>query len=119
MAMNEAPEAQVEAPYRYSGPEALRAPIEAALRHVVDPEIALNVVDVGLVRDVAVTDEALRLQMTMTSAACPVTDVILADVEAELARVVPAGYRIAIELVWEPPWSPDRMSLHAKAFMGW
>ena len=55
----------------------------------------------------------------MTSAACPVTDVILGDVEAELDRVVPQAMKIRVELVWEPVWSTDRMSPRAKAFMGW
>lgn len=55
----------------------------------------------------------------MTSAACPATDVIVDEACAELDRVVPAGLRIAVELVWEPPWTTDRMSARAKAFMGW
>jgi metal-sulfur cluster biosynthetic enzyme len=107
------------APYPYAGPEALRAPIEGALRRVVDPEVALSIVDVGLVYGVEVTDKRVHMRMTMTSAACPVTDVIIGDVEAELDRVVPPPLRIEVELVWEPPWTTDRMSARAKTFMGW
>ena len=55
----------------------------------------------------------------MTSAACPVTDLIVDEVGAEMDRVAPPGMSIDIELVWEPPWSPDHMSPRAKAFMGW
>ncbi len=55
----------------------------------------------------------------MTSAACPVTDVIVGDVEAELDLVVPPQMRIRVDLVWEPAWASDRMSQRAKAFMGW
>jgi metal-sulfur cluster biosynthetic enzyme len=105
--------------YPYSGPPELKAPIEAALRQVVDPEVALTIVDVGLVYGVTVTDKQVHVLMTMTSAACPVTDVILADVETELDGVVPVDFKIQVELVWEPPWTTDRMSLRAKAFMGW
>ena len=79
----------------------------------------MTIVDVGLVYDVSVTDQLVKVRMTMTSPACPVTDVILGDVEAELDRVVPANLKIQVDLVWEPPWSSDRMSRRAKAFMGW
>lgn len=106
-------------PYRYQGPEALRGPVERALRQVVDPEMALTIVDVGLVQAVTVTPERVQVTMTMTSAACPVTEVIVSDVETELDRIVPPDLKIQVEVVWEPAWTPDRMSPRAKAFMGW
>lgn len=106
-------------PYPYAGPDALRQPIEAALRRVVDPEVALTIVDVGLVYGVAVTVDRLHVRVTMTSAACPVADVILEDIEHELDAVAPQGLRIDVQLVWEPPWSTERMSTRAKEFMGW
>src|SRR5262249_36858291 len=105
-------------PYPYSGPEEMRKPIEQALRRVVDPEVAMTIVDVGLVYGVSVTPERLHVLLTMTSAACPVTDVIVEDVGAELDTMAPAGMAVDIELVWEPPWTTDRMSARAKAFMG-
>ena len=108
-----------DAPYPYEGPEALRHPIEQALRRVVDPEVALSIVDVGLVYGVSVTAEHLQVTMTMTSAACPVTDLILDEVGAELDHVAPPGVPVDVCLVWEPPWTPGRMSARAKAFMGW
>lgn len=107
------------APYLYTGPEALRQPILEALRQVVDPEVALSIVDVGLVYGVTVDDECLHLLLTMTSAACPVTEIIIEDVETHLDRVVPAELKIRVELVWEPPWTPERMSERARGFMGW
>ena len=106
-------------PCPYSGPEDLREPVLAALRRVVDPEVAMSIVDVGLVYGVTVTPQRLHVLLTMTSAACPVTDVILDDVEAELDKAVPPAMAIDVELVWEPPWTTDRMSPRAKAFMGW
>lgn len=113
------PDQPIAALFPYDGPESLRQPIEAALRRVVDPEVAMSIVDVGLVYGVTVTAERLHLLVTMTSAACPVTDVILDDAGAELDRVVPPEMVIDIELVWEPPWSTERMSARAKSFMGW
>ena len=110
---------RAEPPYPYAGPDALRQPIEDALRQVVDPEVAMTIVDVGLVYGVTVTDDAVQVRVTMTSAACPVIDVILGDIEAELDRVVPPQRKIHVDLVWEPAWSTDRMSRRAKAFMGW
>jgi metal-sulfur cluster biosynthetic enzyme len=111
----------VSPPFPYQGPDELRQPIEKALRRVVDPEVAMTIVDVGLVYGITVDDAAdtVHAQVTMTSAACPVTDVILQDVRDELEKVVPAHYDIDLELVWEPPWTTDRMSARAKAFMGW
>ena len=62
--------------------------IRAALRHVADPEIGANIVDLGLVYSIAFDDKLLRVEMTMTSPACPMGDMILDDAYAELARVL-------------------------------
>lgn len=106
--------------YPYTGPAELAGPIHAALRRVVDPEVAMSIVDVGLVYGVALVDQRdLHVQVTMTSAACPVADVIVEDIERELDRAVPADWVIRVQLVWEPPWTPERMSDAAKEFMGW
>src|SRR5437868_15307420 len=106
-------------PFPYDGPESLHAPVIAALTRVVDPEVALSIVDVGLIYGVKISEDSLHVLLTMTSAACPVADVIMEEVETELDRVAPPGMRIDIELVWEPPWTPDRMSARARRFMQW
>lgn len=106
-------------PYPYDGPDALREPVLAALHRVVDPEVAMTIVDVGLVYGVSVTPGRAHVRLTMTSAACPVADVIIEDVGAELDKVLPPDLAVDVELVWEPPWTTDRMSPRAKAFMGW
>lgn len=106
-------------PFPYEGPEALRQPLVAALTRVVDPEVAMSIVDVGLIYGVTVTDEKLHVRLTMTSAACPVADLIIDEVETELDRVAPQELLIEVELVWEPPWSADRMSERARRFMQW
>lgn len=105
--------------FDYTGDATLRQPIAHALRQVVDPEVALSIVDVGLVYAVTVTPDRVHVLMTMTSAACPVTDVIIDDVQAELDRVVPHDMKIEVEICWEPPWTPDRMSERARRMMQW
>ena len=106
-------------PIPYEGPAELHEPIARALRSVVDPEVALNIVDVGLVYGVTVADGKVHVVVTMTSAACPVTDLILEEIEQALDRVVPAGMLIQVQLVWEPPWSTERLSERARRFMDW
>lgn len=105
--------------FAYQGPQEWLKPIEDALSRVVDPEVAMTIVDVGLVYAVNVESTQWHVVMTMTSAACPVTDLILEEVETELVRITPEGTVVNVELVWEPPWSTDRMSARARAFMGW
>ena len=108
-----------DAPYPYRGPEDHREVIAAALREVVDPEVAMSIVDVGLVYDVCVEESDVVVTMTMTSAACPVTDAILDDVQYELEQALPAPMRVEVRLVWAPAWAPSRMSDRARAVMGW
>jgi len=108
-----------ESRFTYSGPPELLPKVARALEKVVDPEVALNIVDVGLVYDVTVADGRMDVRMTMTSAACPVTDIIVDDTENALDDDMPPELKIHVELVWEPPWTPQRMSPRARAFMGW
>ena len=105
--------------FPYEGPDALAPAIAAALSRVVDPEVSMNIVDVGLVYGVTVDADTVHVLITMTSAACPVIDLIIEDAELELEKAIPDHFGVRVELVWEPPWSPDRMSAHAKRFMGW
>lgn len=106
-------------PFPYEGPADLQGAVVAALTRVVDPETALSIVDMGLIHGVAMTADRAQVKMTMTSPACPVADLIAEEVEDELDLVLPAGCAIEIMLVWEPPWTPDRMSERARRFMRW
>jgi metal-sulfur cluster biosynthetic enzyme len=108
-----------ETRFPYEGPADLLPRVVHALERVVDPEVAMNIVDVGLVYGVKVTDGRIDVEVTMTSAACPVADVILHDIETELDRAMPPEMLIHVELVWEPAWTPQRMSEQARRFMGW
>ncbi|MFM9135855.1 MAG: metal-sulfur cluster assembly factor [bacterium] len=79
-----------------------------AMKDVVDPELGINVVDLGLVYDVHLDDgNVATLDMTLTSAACPLTDVIEDQTRAALEGVV-EGF--AINWVWMPPWGPDKIT---------
>lgn len=104
-------------PFPYDGPDALLEPIAKALRRVVDPEVSINVVDLGLIYQVSVADNKVHARVTMTSAACPVTDLIIEEIENELDRDLPPDMLIQVELVWEPPWSEERLSERARRFM--
>ena len=82
--------------------------LEEALKDVVDPELGINVVDLGLVYDVHLDEETnLVLDMTLTSAACPLTDVITDQTESALEGLV---NDVAINWVWMPPWGPDKIT---------
>lgn len=99
----------------YGGDRTLREPIGAALRRVIDPEMAVNIVDLGLVYEVVALERRVEVRITMTSAACPVSEIIVDDVESELAAALGGEHDVKVELVWDPPWTPERMSERARA----
>jgi metal-sulfur cluster biosynthetic enzyme len=104
--------------YPYAGPEVFRVPVFRALSRVVDPELALNIVDVGLVYGVTIADDVVRVRVTMTSPACPVTDLIIEEMEAELRKTFAGELSVEVELVWTPAWTRERLSARARRFMG-
>ncbi len=106
-------------PFDYSGPADQEGALVEALRRVVDPEMALNSVDLGRIDRVDVREGAVKVDLTMTSAACPVAELIMDDVYRELTDLLGAETKIECELVWDPPWSPQRMSHRARMAMGW
>jgi len=89
------------------------------LRAVIDPEIGVNIVDLGLVYDVQVTPALVSIAMTMTSPACPMSDLVLDDAESTLAAALPDGPPVKIDLVWTPPWEPAMMSDKARGTLEW
>ena len=105
--------------YAYEGPPALREPVDRALRKVIDPEIAVGIVDLGLLHVVRIAADRASVRMTMTSAACPVAEMIMADVEVALREVLGDAIPVDIELCWEPAWEPAHMSDGARHALGW
>jgi len=93
--------------------------VREALRYVIDPEVGVNVVDLGLVYRIGVSAEAVQIDITMTSPACPMGEMILDDVREVLDALAPEGMAIEVNLVWEPPWDPSRMSDAARRVLGW
>ena len=93
--------------------------VRDALRAVIDPEAGMNIVDLGLVYGIEVGDDgAVTLQLTMTSAACPMADMIVDNVHDALSGALGTGAPVTVELVWDPPWDPQKMSDEAKLELG-
>ncbi|MCL5433974.1 MAG: metal-sulfur cluster assembly factor [Candidatus Marsarchaeota archaeon] len=84
-----------------------------ALSKCKDPELGFNVVDMGLIYNIKIKDNNIDITMTMTSPMCPVTSIILADVQLRLQAIPEVG-KVNINLVWEPMWSPEMMSDNIK-----
>ena len=88
-----------------------------ALREVKDPELDMNIVDLGLVYDVEVAEGDVRVKMTLTSPGCPAGPMITNDAYRVLRGL--AGVKdVDIEIVWEPYWTPERMDPKVRALMG-
>jgi metal-sulfur cluster biosynthetic enzyme len=92
--------------------------VRKALRAVKDPELNLNIIDIGLVYDVEVADGGqVRVKMTLTSPGCPAGTEILDDVKRVLADMEGVE-SVDVELVWDPYWTPDKMDPRVRAFLG-
>ncbi len=111
-------EAAVASDAKGQGTAALRESVIEAIRGVYDPELPINIYDLGLIYRLDV-DAAGRVEidMTLTAPGCPVAGILPGEVE-EAARAVPGVSVAKVELVWDPPWSPDRMSEAARLELG-
>ncbi len=94
--------------------------ITEALRNVFDPEIPINIVDLGLIYELKYDEETkkVHIKMTLTAPGCPVGDFILRDVEM-VVKEIEGVEDVEIELTYDPPWSPDMMSEGAKKELGY
>ena len=93
--------------------------VRDALREVIDPELGIDVVSLGLVYDVKVDGGRAEVVMTMTSPACPLGEQLTGDAEAAIRRALPEATGVEVRLVVFPPWTPDRMTAEAKRRLGW
>lgn len=92
--------------------------IENILNEIPDPEIGISIFSLGLIYDVEVDDKKnVRILMTLTSIGCPLFDQIEAPIREELGKLEGIG-KITIDLTFEPPWTPDKMSEEAKMELG-
>jgi metal-sulfur cluster biosynthetic enzyme len=91
--------------------------VKLALRKVKDPDLNLNIVDLGLVYDVRLIGKDVEVDMSLTSPGCPSGPEIMADAE-RILKAVPGVGEVTINLVWTPFWSPDRIEPRVRAYMG-
>lgn len=109
-------------PTQPAAPETAELPptadqVKLALRKVKDPELNLNIIDLGLVYDIMVDGADVQIDMTLTSPGCPAGPQIMTDVERAV-QAMPGVGKVIINLVWQPFWSPDRIEPRVRAYMG-
>jgi metal-sulfur cluster biosynthetic enzyme len=93
--------------------------VREALKNVEDPEAGMNVVDLGLVYAIVAGPDRVRVEMTMTSPACPLGAYLVDEAAAAIRALAAEGTEVSVELVWDPPWTPERMSPEARSRFGW
>jgi len=99
-------------------PDALREQVIAALRTVYDPELPVNIYDLGLIYRVEVNESgAVSIDMTLTTPSCPEAQTLPAQAE-EAASILPGVSEVKLELVWDPPWSKELLSEEVKMLLG-
>jgi metal-sulfur cluster biosynthetic enzyme len=88
------------------------------LKNVYDPELGVNIVDLGLIYDIQVEEGTIDVKMTLTTPGCPMHDTIVGGVKRALNDLTDMD-PVEVEVVWEPQWSPEKMSEEAKEFLGY
>ena len=91
--------------------------VKLALRRVKDPDLNLNIVDLGLVYDVAVEGANVKVDMTLTSPACPSGPELMGNADKEV-RTIPGVEDVQVNLVWAPFWTPEKMEPRVRAYLG-
>jgi metal-sulfur cluster biosynthetic enzyme len=115
-----ATEAEQDAPAQgaSNGGPATEEAVREALKHVVDPELGVNIVDLGLVYDVGIADGDVHIEYALTTMGCPIGPLIEQQMQAILSQI-PGVSSVDAEMVLRPPWSPEMMSEEAKAALGY
>lgn len=93
--------------------------IRTLLKQVLDPEVGMNIVDLGLVYDVRPAAGRIEIDITMTTPSCPMGDMIVDEARGVVSAAVPPGTEVQVNLVWDPPWDAAMMSEHARKHFGW
>ena len=113
-----ADEAEVERPESGEDDLALMTPVLAALKTVRDPEIPMDLVELGLIYELIVKQGGtVYVEMTLTTPACPVAASMPGEVESAI-RAVPGVTDVRVKLVWTPPWGPEKMTEEARLELG-
>ena len=93
--------------------------IRTLLKQVLDPEVGMNIVDLGLVYDVRPAAGRIEIDITMTTPSCPMGDMIVDEARGVVSAAVPLATEVQVNLVWDPPWDAAMMSEHARKHFGW
>src|SRR5437773_9161210 len=88
-----------------------------ALRNCYDPEIPVNIVDLGLVYNVAIDEDSVKVRMTLTTMGCPAHAYLMHQVQTEIEKI-PGVKKAEVEIVWDPPWTPDKKNPEARKRQG-
>ena len=88
-----------------------------ALNQCIDPEVGASVVDIGLIYNISIKENDVKIYLTMTSPMCPVMSIILADIQLRLEKIQGIG-KVELELVWDPLWNPEMMTDNLKSTYG-
>ena len=91
--------------------------VKLALRRVKDPDLQLNIVDLGLVYNIAVDGTTVKIDMTLTSPACPSGPELMTNAEKEV-KSLPGVEKVEVNLVWMPFWTPEKMEPRVRAYLG-
>lgn len=91
--------------------------VRLALRRVKDPELNLNILDLGLIYEVRLDGNDVTVEMSLTSPGCPSGPEIMTDAETQL-KAIPGVGRVTMNLVWSPMWSPERIEPRVRAYLG-
>jgi metal-sulfur cluster biosynthetic enzyme len=91
--------------------------VKLALRRVKDPDLNLNILDLGLVYAITVTGSHVHVDMTLTSPACPSGPELVGDAEKEI-KSIPGVESVTVNIVWEPFWTPEKMEPRVRAYLG-
>ncbi|GBG96312.1 metal-sulfur cluster assembly factor [Lactococcus termiticola] len=98
--------------------EGIKNKILSALEEVIDPELGIDIINLGLVYEISFEDSGLtEIKMTLTTMGCPLAD-LLTDQIHDVLKEVPEVTEIKVELVWAPVWTPDKMSRYARIALG-
>jgi metal-sulfur cluster biosynthetic enzyme len=90
-----------------------------ALKGVIDPELGVNVVDLGLIYDIVTGEDTVRVVMTLTTPGCPLHESISEAVETAVQLLVPGVSSVEVDLVWDPPWCTDLITEDGLRELGW
>jgi metal-sulfur cluster biosynthetic enzyme len=113
MSENETPEPRSNT----EAPAVSEDQVRAALRRVKDPELNLNIVDLGLIYEIHVAGDKVQVDMSLTSPGCPSGPEIMTEAESQV-RSLPGVGEATINLVWSPFWTPERIEPRVRAYLG-